>query len=629
MSDTLPRIPTEVRSFEVRCKIGQFVLDGADADRAPDLVAVGGTVTIEPDLRKPVRINSDDPLDTRVVGVNGIEFQIDAATGRLVHPDGEPGVELVDPSDPHLDPQGWTYTATVRPAVGRPWSVTFGAPPDGASVVNIGGLAGVDISPGTGGNPVQQVVAARDEARVLSGAAEDAASRARASATNADKAATYAAEVAYGQPLEVTDATMAAVTSDTASSTRAALNRSYRTAISVKDFGAVGNGTHDDTAAIQAAEAAAAADRNSALYFPTGTYKFTHTITATAVFGRNRQKTILQYVGAGDAVGNGGAIMYHRKFESFTLRGQGTGIGLNLDSSPAGSYRNMIVQDFETGILLDGTGASDALYNIFDDVTVQSTVTGVKIRGLSHENRFTNFRINFATTGVEIVDSGRNVFMASAIENCVTGMHIREEHDTQKSRSNTVMASRFEFCTTNVLIEPEAEHTSLLMNRYISGALIDNGKLTMNLDNTDGYFKAQGVKVKDVLSNAVTAALGKFATIANPTDYTRSRVQLADSGTIADRNAEGAGWALRVNLANPAATGAVLDVQRAGSTVVRVANQGHLAIRSSTAPVSGAIATGEAQFWIDTTNGAARLGVVAKQADGKVVTGSIPLAVAP
>lgn len=49
--------------------------------------------------------------------------------------------------------------------------------------------------------------------------------------------------------------------------------------VSVKDFGAVGNGTTNDTAAIVAAIAACQAAAQSSLYFPTGIYRIESTIT--------------------------------------------------------------------------------------------------------------------------------------------------------------------------------------------------------------------------------------------------------------------------------------------------------------------------------------------------------------
>jgi hypothetical protein len=65
-------------------------------------------------------------------------------------------------------------------------------------------------------------------------------------------------------------------TADATSVGRTVLSK-LRDVVSVKDFGAVGNGTADDTAAIQAA--IAAIPTNGVLVFPQGTYRTTSTIT--------------------------------------------------------------------------------------------------------------------------------------------------------------------------------------------------------------------------------------------------------------------------------------------------------------------------------------------------------------
>lgn len=70
--------------------------------------------------------------------------------------------------------------------------------------------------------------------------------------------------------------------------------------ISVKDFGAVGDGVTDDTAAIQAAHVAAA---NNTLYYPPGTYLTTKAIsvysgtTVEGVFGKSIIKASVTYTG--------------------------------------------------------------------------------------------------------------------------------------------------------------------------------------------------------------------------------------------------------------------------------------------------------------------------------------------
>lgn len=80
-----------------------------------------------------------------------------------------------------------------------------------------------------------------------------------------------------------------------------AVNRTYQSkfqeTISVKDFGATGGGSVDDTSAIQAAEAAACSAGGGVIYFPHGTYKVNSSINITCnnihFVGEDRQSTVI------------------------------------------------------------------------------------------------------------------------------------------------------------------------------------------------------------------------------------------------------------------------------------------------------------------------------------------------
>jgi uncharacterized protein YdeI (BOF family) len=57
-----------------------------------------------------------------------------------------------------------------------------------------------------------------------------------------------------------------------------------------------------------------------------------------------------------------------------------------------------------------------------------------------------------------------------------------------------------------------------------------------------------------------------------------------------------------------------------------VSENGYYTTRKNAAPADAELANGEAAYWFDSTNGAAKFMVKAKQADGTVVTGSLALA---
>lgn len=81
-----------------------------------------------------------------------------------------------------------------------------------------------------------------------------------------------------------------------------------RDIVSVKDFGAIGDGIADDTTAISAAMAYATSSKRS-VYFPSGKYNYSSTINipyGVRVYGESEYTTVLNYTGAFNAVYMGG-----------------------------------------------------------------------------------------------------------------------------------------------------------------------------------------------------------------------------------------------------------------------------------------------------------------------------------
>lgn len=150
--------------------------------------------------------------------------------------------------------------------------------------------------------------------------------------------------------------------------------------VNVKDFGAVGNGTTDDSAAIQAAITAAVnssfAGIGTAVYFPTGKYLILTGLTATlaGVTFIGEGQSGISTLGTGDTqiiCGNGiwgltlgsASSTEHRGYGVYNLNffeqnvGQALG-GIRLFRSNNSIFSNVSLGDFTvgTGMLIDGTG---------------------------------------------------------------------------------------------------------------------------------------------------------------------------------------------------------------------------------------------------------------------------------
>jgi hypothetical protein len=96
--------------------------------------------------------------------------------------------------------------------------------------------------------------------------------------------------------------------------------------------------------------------------------------------------------------------------------------------------------------------------------------------------------------------------------------------------------------------------------------------------------------------------------------------------SVNNNNATGGTVAARVR-AHPSQSVDILQCQNSGGTPVAGINKvGAVYTALNTVPADADIVAGQCLFWFDSTNGAAKLMIKAKQADGTVRTGSVALA---
>lgn len=254
----------------------------------------------------------------------------------------------------------------------------------------------------------------------------------------------------------------------------------------VTTYGATGDDTSDDTAAIQAA--AVGAGMNP-LCFPAGDYYFAQTLTHTPGYiGAGRQSTHLHYTGAAEAISSPtpGSTTYNTVVTALRLVDDGTGtVGLDLACVAAGSLSNILIQGFDTGVRISCVLDGGALYNVFTDVTVSHATLGFHIAGWnSHENKFYACRTNVVTHAVLIDGGGRNVFHGCAFENGEDGVEI-----SNNMRRNQIISSRFEFIPGfAVKANSGTSGTVLAWNDLVgdSGGYVTHGTDTTVLDNQPG-----------------------------------------------------------------------------------------------------------------------------------------------
>jgi hypothetical protein len=210
-------------------------------------------------------------------------------------------------------------------------------------------------------------------------------------------------------------------------------------------YGAVGDGTTDDTAAIQAAIDAAELIHGT-VYFPAGTYKITSVLSVGedirllgSQVGQGSGSTIVQ------ATNSTGAISvttdaYRSSISCLTIDGpatHATGIGIQ-------TVRNIVledvwIQDFDVGIQI----GTSSFYSKFDRVGVFNCNTGIYLIDGSNNTDITDVHIDTATTGIYVEGCEKARVVGGSVEGCTT-YGIRVDSGTNNTGGVTLHGIYFE-----------------------------------------------------------------------------------------------------------------------------------------------------------------------------------------
>lgn len=271
--------------------------------------------------------------------------------------------------------------------------------------------------------------------------------------------------------------------------------------VSVKDFGAVGNGVADDTAAIQAAINYATSTKKSLVIIPAGTYKITSSLTVGPT-GNDIEI-------AGDGI---------------TLTLIAPSFGVLTDSMLVGTNgvaaRNIILRDFAIGGSGDGSTTGgilvyDAARIRFNRVSIYSTKYGIRLYRC-YAARFRDCFFRYVRgVQIDMLDRTGNGAVVDKCEFYDSGtLESKASVVISQADNVTVMNSAFE--TTYIALSMVTAKVVRFINNYSEGSykhfMFDTAIPSGAVTSKSGIFICEGnwLGVKTNASDVENCELGIF-----------------------------------------------------------------------------------------------------------------------
>lgn len=408
----------------------------------------------------------------------------------------------------------------------------------------------------------------------------------------------------------------------TGSTTKRTLQSRFAEVYNVLDWGAVGDGAADDTAAIQAAIDQANTDfagttNRSVVYMPPGleylistaitvktgvnlmfaSAKITSGVrpaikmqTRSGLIGDNSLLRATGGVAGGFVAADGSASVSSVALEGFYLTHASNkfagSIGIDMDRALQWELLNVEVDGAETGILLDG-GTTNCYYNIFNHVAITDSTTALQLKDNSNGNTFNSLRINSCTTGILCKEGGTtetsslNSFYHPIIEAVADPGHaIRLYNAARTTITGAILSGDSGITTVAILIEGSSTGANtILAPSWEGGFSSSNRRLTspasgrLTLTSALESFVAISTAITTVGSGAGLGNLNVDSkVIAASAAFSRS---WANNDTLTVTNTNAAGNAALFNSARTSGGAAVsIDMTAADGKLMAFLSEG-------------------------------------------------------
>src|SRR5699024_1608940 len=302
------------------------------------------------------------------------------------------------------------------------------------------------------------------------------------------------------------------------------------------DFGIVGDGIADDTAALQAAsDHAASLGLDKVLFIPKGNYRTTDTVTFKNSL--NAVQATIRYEGSGTAVVIGEDIpksVTSRQFYNAPKvinrsRGSGywdeTSIGIKLVNLNTCEITVPFIQDFETGLLLYGNSQGCSYNTIYIGALWENRknlLMDSDTAGWCNQTLFINGRLQQSLTKgafendpeacqIKLGNKGSRTSNNTFINTSIEGYNVGEYRLDIAGSSNYFYNMRFE--------NHSSENAKVMYRENSVSNRISGGFHSHNLDEVFETTATQGGVVEDGITPYIKATLKSGITVPTGSEY--------------------------------------------------------------------------------------------------------------